>query len=129
MNRANKVSLSRFRNGNARKTAFVSRIGRYAARFLIIAFVFAIGTIQSAFAGYYASPYRFDYAYGENPWFPTIQQVLDYWWAEYQLDYSYVFPGCSYSSSTLPNPEETGKFVSVGLQGTCGGGGTLHGFH
>ncbi len=81
---------------------------------------------QSGLA-FFGAPYRFDYRYGDNPPLPSTGQVLDYFWAQYQRDWYWAFPGCSYTLSYTANGSVTGDFVYLTLRGTCGGGGTVRG--
>ena len=76
---------------------------------------------------YYGAPYftqQYEYPVSK---YPSIEGAINYWWTQYQIYYSYAFPGCSYSQSFLPNYKQNGLFVELFLQGTCGSGNYVSG--
>jgi hypothetical protein len=58
---------------------------RPAGPVFVLAGIMALGASVNAGAEtYYGAPYRANYAYGPNPPFPTVGEVIKDWWAEYQ---------------------------------------------
>lgn len=76
---------------------------------------------------YYGAPFYDDYAYHNDGHSDSVGAALDKWWAQYQHDWAYAFPGCSYSSTSDASGSRTGHFASFHLHGTCGGGGNIYG--
>ncbi|SHL58189.1 RHS repeat-associated core domain-containing protein [Rhodanobacter sp. OK091] len=82
---------------------------------------------QSSTVSYYGAPFHDDYAYHNDGYSESVEAALAKWWAQYQLDWAYAFPGCSYAPSYDGAGPQTGHFASFYLQGTCGGGGSIYG--
>jgi len=76
---------------------------------------------------YYGAPFRDDYAYHNDGLSPSVQAAFDKWWKQYQIDWAYAFPGCSYVPTYDSAGPQTGHFAHFSLQGTCGGGGNIYG--
>lgn len=76
---------------------------------------------------FYSAPYSDDYAYWDRPKFPTVEEDVSAWWAEYQRDWPNAFPGCSYTLDRHLDGAKTGKFATITLSGTCGGKGVVSG--
>lgn len=97
----------------------------HAWRLLLVALFATIASENTAAQTYYGAPYHDDYLYWSRPKFPSVQADLDAWWAEYQRDWAYAFPGCSYTSQSRPGTD--GIFLTLQLKGTCGGGMRIYG--
>ncbi|UOF15683.1 DUF6531 domain-containing protein [Lysobacter capsici] len=78
-------------------------------------------------ADFYDAPYYDDYAYWNNPRFPSVESDVQAWWAEYKNDWPSAFPGCSYTLENHADGRLTGRFATMTLHGTCGGKGTVRG--
>lgn len=72
---------------------------------------------------FYGAPYYDNYAYHNDGYSGSVSQALNKWWAQYQIDWAYAFPGCSYSVSGPTNNTQPNLIVIFTLHGTCGGGG------
>ncbi|MDR7136161.1 YD repeat-containing protein [Lysobacter niastensis] len=102
------------------------RMIAFAAMFLL-ANLFGSPAHAQTTSYYYGPPFYDDYAYWSKPRFSTVTEDLTAWWAEYQRDWAYAFPGCSYTTQYYADGSTTGKFAFFLLHGTCGGGGHVYG--
>jgi YD repeat-containing protein len=85
------------------------------------------GQVRAQANQYYGAPYFDDYIYHSDGLSNSVDEALNKWWAQYQLDWASAFPGCSYTATYDASGTTTNHFASFNLQGTCGGGGNIYG--
>jgi RHS repeat-associated protein len=76
---------------------------------------------------FYDAPFSDDYIYHDDGQSASVAEAIDKFWAQYQIDWSSAFPGCSYTPTYDDAGPVTGHFATFILNGTCGGGGNIWG--